>query len=136
MSVDGATIGSIGPGLLVLVAVAADDGDEDVAFLKKKILNLRIFNDEEGKLNRSLLDVKGSLLVVSQFTLYGDCKKGNRPSYSKAAPPAQAEALYEKLIGQFRSEGVPVQSGRFQANMQVTLTNDGPVTLILDSKKG
>ena len=132
VTVEGATVGQISKGLLVLVAVEADDGPEDLAFLKKKILNLRVFEDQQGKMNLSLKDVAGNVLMVSQFTLYGDLRKGNRPSFSRAAPPTQAKELYQALIDQLRSEGITVESGRFQAMMEVALINDGPVTLIVD----
>ncbi|MDA2924315.1 D-aminoacyl-tRNA deacylase [Acidobacteria bacterium AH-259-L09] len=135
VTVQDEVVGAVCKGLLVLLAVEATDTVEDVSFLKRKILNLRIFEDEQGQMNLSLLDVEGELLIVSQFTLYGDCRKGNRPSYSRAAPPTHAEKLYEELIEQIRSEGVTVRTGIFQAMMKVALVNDGPVTLIVDSKK-
>jgi D-tyrosyl-tRNA(Tyr) deacylase len=106
-----------------------------LAFLKKKILNLRVLEDEQGKMNLSLLDAGGSVMMVSQFTLYGDSRKGNRPSYSRAAPPTLAKELYDELIKQLRQEGVTVETGKFQAAMKVALVNDGPVTLIVDSNK-
>jgi len=121
--------------LLVLLAIEAGDGLTDLAFLKKKILNLRVLEDEQGKMNLSLLDAGGSVLMVSQFTLYGDSRKGNRPSYSRAAPPTLAKELYDELIKQLRQEGVTVETGEFQAAMKVALVNDGPVTLIVDSNK-
>ena len=134
VSVSGETIGRIGSGLLALTAVSRDDNDNDLIWMSRKIIDLRVFDDDNGNLNLSLRDVHGQLLVVSQFTLYGDCKKGRRPSYSEAAPPAQAEALYNRFVEILR-EAVPgVQTGRFQAEMEVCLTNDGPVTLILDSR--
>ena len=136
VTVEGATVGEISKGLLVLLAVEASDGLQDLAFLKKKILNLRVFEDEQGRMNLSLRDVGGSVLMVSQFTLYGDVRKGNRPSYSRAAPPTLAKKLYQELIDLLRREGVVVEAGKFQAMMQVALVNDGPVTLIVDSKKG
>lgn len=125
----------ISRGLLVLLGVGSGDTEQDVFFLKKKIKNLRLFPDEEGKMNRSVEDIGGEILVVSQFTLYGDCRKGNRPSYSRAAQPQEAERLYEMLIEELRTDGLPVKTGTFQALMKVSLVNDGPVTLILDSKK-
>ena len=134
VTVQGKTVGSIGVGLLVLLAVELDDGEADVRFLSKKILNLRIFDDDQGKMNRSLLDQDGALLVISQFTLYGDCRKGNRPSFSRAAPPEQAERLYRGLLQELRSEVPKVEAGRFRSHMQVTSVNDGPVTLIVDSR--
>ena len=135
VTVEGTSVGEIDQGLLVLLAVEASDGPEDLDFLKKKILNLRVFEDGEGKMNLSLREAGGSILMVSQFTLYGDLRKGNRPSFSRAAPPAQARELYQELIDQLRSEGVTVEAGEFQAMMKVALVNDGPVTLIVDSSK-
>ena len=135
VKVDGEEIGRIGTGLLVLLGVHGEDSDEDVRWLAEKIINLRVFEDEGGRMNRSLLDTGGEILVVSQFTLYGDCRKGRRPSWSKAAPPERARILYERFCEQVRSTGVTVATGRFQAMMQVSLINDGPVTLLLDSNK-
>jgi len=135
VTVENRAVGEISKGLLVLLAIEASDGLRDLAFLKKKILNLRVFEDEQGKMNLSLQDVGGSVLMVSQFTLYGDSRKGNRPSYSRAAPPTQAKELYQELIEQLRLEGVTVEAGKFQAMMKVALVNDGQVTLIVDSKK-
>ncbi len=135
VTVEGRAVGEISEGLLVLLAIEASDGLQDLAFLKKKILNLRVFEDEQGKMNLSLLDAGGSVLMVSQFTLYGDSRKGNRPSYSRAAAPTQAKELYQELIEQLRSEGITVEAGKFQAMMKVALINDGPVTLIVDSNK-
>jgi D-aminoacyl-tRNA deacylase len=133
VTVDGEVCGQIGAGLLVLLAVEQDDEEKDLAFMSRKILNLRVFDDDKGRMNRSIKEAGGELLVVSQFTLYGDCRKGNRPSYSRAAGPEKAERLYERLIQEMRREGVRVAGGRFQAMMKVTLVNDGPVTLIVDS---
>ena len=135
VTVDETVVGEISKGLLVFLGIEIDDSEEDLAFLKRKILNLRIFSDSDGKMNRSLVDTGGAVLLVSQFTLYGDCRKGNRPSFIRAAPPAWADELYQELIRQLRSEGVAVESGEFQAIMKVNLVNDGPVTLIVDSKK-
>lgn len=135
VTVDETVVGEISKGLLVFLGIEIDDSEEDLAFLKRKILNLRIFSDSDGKMNRSLVDTGGAVLLVSQFTLYGDCHKGNRPSFIRAAPPARADELYQELIRQLRSEGVAVESGEFQAMMKVNLVNDGPVTLIVDSKK-
>ena len=134
VTVEGNVIGAVSKGLLVLIAVGMEDSPEDVLFLKRKILNLRIFEDSQGTMNRSLLEVGGELLIVSQFTLYGDCRKGNRPSYSRAAPPSRAHELYQELVRQIESERVSVRTGRFQAMMKVSLVNDGPVTIIVDSK--
>jgi D-tyrosyl-tRNA(Tyr) deacylase len=134
VSVAGETTGRIGPGLMVLTAVSRQDTEKDLVWMAGKIIGLRVFDDENGNLNLSLRDICGQLLVVSQFTLYGDCRKGRRPSYSEAAPPAEAEALYNKFVEIVRESVPDVQTGKFQAEMEVRLTNDGPVTLILDSK--
>jgi D-tyrosyl-tRNA(Tyr) deacylase len=127
------TVGSIGAGLLVLLGVSRDDLPEDADYLLDKVLHLRIFPDDEGKMNRNIQESGGSLLVVSQFTLYGDCRKGRRPSFDQAARPAQAQALYEYFVAAARRGPVPVETGTFQAAMKVHLINDGPVTLLLDS---
>jgi D-tyrosyl-tRNA(Tyr) deacylase len=128
-------VGEIDAGLLVLLGVARDDGKEDADYLAEKITNLRIFNDQQGKMNLSLRDRGGAVLVVSQFTLYGDTRHGRRPSYIDAAEPEKANALYEYFVERVRSQGIRVETGVFQAMMQVNLTNDGPVTILLDSKK-
>jgi D-tyrosyl-tRNA(Tyr) deacylase len=133
--VDGAVIGRVGRGLLVLVGAADDDAEADVAYLADKVVGLRIFADENGQMNKSLAEVGGGLLVVSQFTLYGDCRKGRRPSFVKAMAPGPAEQLYERFVAAARASGVPVETGRFRAMMDVELVNDGPVTLLVDSKK-
>lgn len=133
VAVDGEVVGAIGHGLCVLLGVGAADGDGDAERLSKKIVALRVFEDDAGQMNRALADVGGGMLVVSQFTLYGDCRRGRRPSFTTAAPPAQAEALYERFVARARAEGVPVETGRFRTHMQVALVNDGPVTLLLDS---
>jgi D-tyrosyl-tRNA(Tyr) deacylase len=135
VTVGGTVVGKIPKGLLVFLGIESDDGEKDLAFLKRKILNLRIFPDSDGKMNLSLVDTGAAVLLVSQFTLYGDCRKGNRPSFIRAAPPDRADQLYRELIRQLRSEGVSVESGEFQAMMKVDLVNDGPMTLIVDSKK-
>lgn len=127
--------GRIGRGLVVLLGAADDDMDADVVYLVDKVVALRIFPDEQGSMNRSVVDVGGALLVVSQFTLYGDARKGRRPSFVKAMAPGPAEQLYEKFVAAARAAGVPVETGRFRAMMQVELVNDGPVTLLLDSKR-
>jgi D-tyrosyl-tRNA(Tyr) deacylase len=134
VTVDGREVGRIGRGLLVLLGASRDDTRKDADYLLDKTLHLRIFEDEAGKMNRSLLDVGGALLVVSQFTLYGDCRKGRRPSFVQAAPPETAEELYEDFVGKARERGVPVETGQFRAMMDVALVNDGPVTLILESR--
>jgi D-tyrosyl-tRNA(Tyr) deacylase len=127
--------GKIGRGLLVLLGVGSDDTPTDADYLAEKVVNLRVFEDDEGKMNRSLLEVGGEMLVVSQFTLYGDARKGRRPSYSSAAPPDQANQLYEYFVEKARGYGVRVETGVFQAMMDVQLINSGPVTVLLDSKK-
>lgn len=132
--VNGTMISQIGSGMLALVGIAEPDTVHDGDFLAEKIVNLRIFEDESGKMNRSLLDVHGEMLVVSQFTLLADCKKGRRPSFVAAARPEKAIPLYELFIEQIRKAGIPVQTGQFGAMMDVTLINDGPVTLIVESK--
>lgn len=134
--VDGRTVGRIGAGLLVLLGVGREDGPSEADFLARKISNLRIFEDPGGKMNRSVKDIEGGMLVVSQFTLYGDCRKGRRPSFADAAPPESATALYERFVDRVDQEGVAVQTGRFGALMRVSLVNDGPVTLIVESPGG
>jgi D-tyrosyl-tRNA(Tyr) deacylase len=127
-------IGRIGPGLLVLLGISQPDEEKDADYLADKIAHLRIFEDDDGKMNRSLVDTGGEMLIVSQFTLLGDCRKGRRPSFVKAAPPEKAEKLYDYFVYQVRLKGISVASGQFQARMAVSLVNDGPVTLILESK--
>ena len=133
VKVDGKTVGEIGGGLLVLAGVSHDDTVADAAFLAKKTVNLRIFDDADGKMNWSVLDTGGDILAVSQFTLYGDCKKGNRPSYIDAAGPEKGLKLYDEYVKQLRDLGLRVATGIFQAEMEVGLVNDGPVTLVLES---
>lgn len=133
--VDQEKIGSIGPGLVVLLAVHRDDQQGDLDWLMDKIVHLRIFEDTDGKMNRSLLDTGGAMLIVSQFTLYGDCRQGRRPGYGQAARPELAETLYEAFIHAVRQRGIQVATGRFQATMAVELVNEGPVTLLVDSAK-
>jgi D-aminoacyl-tRNA deacylase len=133
VTVDGQISGQIGTGLLVLLGVSREDAEADAVYLLDKILNLRIFPDEAGRMNRSLLEINGALLVVSQFTLYGDCRKGRRPGFDQAAPPETARALYEYFVSAARARAVPVETGIFQAHMEVELTNDGPVTFVLES---
>jgi D-tyrosyl-tRNA(Tyr) deacylase len=134
VTIAGETAGEIGPGLLVLLGVTHDDTAEQAKWLAEKIVGLRIFNDADGKMNRDVTEVGGSALIVSQFTLYGDCKKGRRPSFIDAARPEVAIPLYESFINAVQALGVSVASGRFGADMQVELVNDGPVTVIVDSK--
>ena len=133
VTVDGQVVGAIGSGLLVLLGVGRDDAEGDAAYVAGKIHDLRLFADAEGRMNRSVAEVGGAVLVVSQFTLLGDCRRGRRPSYGAAAPPDRARALYEALVARLRSAGLPVRTGEFQALMDVELVNDGPVTVLLDS---
>jgi D-tyrosyl-tRNA(Tyr) deacylase len=133
VSVRGEKVAEIGRGLMVLLGVGEGDGEEDADYLAGKIAGLRIFDDAQGRLNLSVLDIGGSVLLVSQFTLYGDCRKGRRPSFIRAAPPDEANTLYELAAERLRSRGLEVETGRFQEEMQVALVNDGPVTLILES---
>lgn len=135
VTVAGETVGSIGPGLLVLVGVARDDGPPDVAYIANKIANLRVFADDRRLLQLTVSEVGGAVLLVSQFTLLGDCRKGRRPSFDQSAPPEQAELLYNNLADTLSQQGLPLATGRFKAMMEVSLVNDGPVTLLLDSKK-
>ena len=135
VEVDGKTIGEIGRGLLVLLGVADDDGEDDASQIAKKVAQLRIFNDADGKFNLSLEDVGGAVLLISQFTLLGDARKGNRPSFIAAARPEQAVPLYESVEQYLRDRGIPVATGEFGAHMDVHLTNDGPVTILLDTRK-
>ncbi len=134
VEVDGRVCGSITGGLLVLIGVAKTDTPADADYLVEKLLRLRIFRDEEGKMNRSVVEAGGSLLVVSNFTLYGDCSKGRRPGFDLAAAPEEARALYEYFVEKLRTRQVPVETGIFQATMEVHLVNDGPVTLLVESK--
>ena len=135
VTVDGEITGEIGRGILVLLGVSKNDSEKEALYLLEKTLNLRIFEDPEGKMNLSLLDIKGELLVVSQFTLYGDARKGRRPSFIDAAAPAEANRLYEFFVSEARRQIARVGTGRFQAMMDVELVNDGPVTILLDSDK-
>ncbi len=132
-AVDGDLIGRIGRGLVVLLGVGANDGVAELNWLADKIIGLRIFEDDAGKMNRSLAEVAGAVLVVSQFTLYGDCRKGRRPSFTSAAPPELAERLYEEFVARVRAAGIEVATGRFREHMLVSLVNDGPVTLWIDT---
>lgn len=133
--VDGQVVGAIGVGLLVLLGVAVDDTDADLSYIVDKTTGLRVFPDADGRMNVDVRDAGGALLVVSQFTLAGDCRKGRRPSWDGAARPDQARAWYERAIVAWRAHGLTVETGVFQADMQVALVNDGPVTLLLDSRK-
>jgi D-aminoacyl-tRNA deacylase len=133
--VDGAVVGEIAQGFLVLLGVGQGDGADEVAYMAGKIRDLRLFPDDEGKMNRSLLDIGGGVLVVSQFTLYGDCRRGRRPSFIAAGAPDLAKALYEDVVKELRASGLTVATGIFQADMKVELVNDGPVTILLDSSK-
>ncbi|MBP1744571.1 MAG: D-tyrosyl-tRNA(Tyr) deacylase [Firmicutes bacterium] len=133
--VDGKVIGQIDRGFNVLLGISREDTAEDVKYMKDKIINLRVFEDDQGKLNRSLLDVKGELLVISQFTLYGDCRKGRRPGFTEALGGDEANSLYEEFVRLCREEVSRVETGEFGADMMVSIENDGPVTLLIDSKK-
>ena len=135
VSVNGETVGAIGPGLMVLIGVSVNDRDTDLKYMAEKVPNLRIFDDENGVMNRSVLDAGGSILAVSQFTLYGDARGGRRPSYIQAARPEEANAMYQRLVEAWRQKGLHVETGIFRADMQVSLVNDGPVTILLDSEK-
>ncbi len=135
VTVEGDTIASIAQGLVILLGVAKGDSEVDVAYMADKIPKLRIFSDETGKMNQSIVETKGALLIVSQFTLMGDTHRGRRPGFDAAAPPDTAQRLYESAAQTIREHGVPVQTGKFGANMVVTLENDGPVTFILDSHR-
>ncbi len=134
VSVDGQIVGSIGKGIMLLIGVADSDTAADIDFVADKCVNLRIFEDDEGKMNRSLLDIGGEVLAISQFTLLGDTRKGRRPSFIRAAPPEQGEMLYERFVETIRSSGVPVETGIFGTMMDVDLLNYGPVTIIVESK--
>lgn len=134
VTVDGKTVGKIGAGLLVLLGIAKKDIIQDVDYIADKILNLRIFEDDDNKMNRSVLDTGGEMLVVSQFTLLGDCSRGRRPSYIEAAEPEKANQFYELFVDKIRGKGIRVETGIFRAMMDVSLVNDGPVTLIVESK--
>ena len=133
VTIDGKLEAAIGPGLLVLIGIAATDGTPEADYMAGKLVNLRVFSDSEGRMNRSAVDVNAALLLVSQFTLYGDCCKGRRPSFDAAAPPDKARSLYDYLVTRIREQGLLTETGVFQASMQVELVNDGPVTLLLES---
>jgi len=135
VSIAGQVVGKIGRGLVIFVGVANGDTERDAGYLAQKATNLRIFADEAGRFNLSALEIKGELLVVSQFTLLADTGRGRRPSFTEAAPPAQAEGLFEQFVAQARTSGLKVETGRFQQYMQVTIQNDGPVTILLDSRE-
>ncbi len=133
--IDGREVAAIGPGLVILLGVGKDDTETDASYVANKILNLRVFPDHDGWFNFSVLDARGELLVVSQFTLYGDCRNGRRPSFSGAACPENALGLYQSLVGHLEKSGLRVATGEFQAMMSVGIVNDGPVTILIDSKK-
>ena len=128
-------VGAVGAGLMVLIGVSKEDTDKDLKYIVEKVMNLRVFDDENGVMNRSVLDVGGSILAVSQFTLYGDARGGRRPSYFRAAGPEPANELYERAVAAWRDSGIHVETGRFRTEMMVSLVNDGPVTILLDSEK-
>jgi len=132
---EGELVGNIGPGLLVLVAIAKDDGPAALDYVAQKVLGLRVFDDPQGKMNLSLGDTRGAILAVSQFTLFGDVRRGRRPAFDEAAPPELARPMYQEFLDRIRAAGVACESGRFQAKMQVELVNDGPVTILIDSKR-
>lgn len=134
VTIDGQVVGEIGAGLVVLLGVGHDDTERDVQFLAEKLVGLRIFDDTQGKMNLSLADVGGAMLVISQFTLLGDASRGRRPSFTAAAAPEMAEQLYEQFVARVGALGIPVATGRFRQHMEVSLTNDGPVTLIIESR--
>jgi D-tyrosyl-tRNA(Tyr) deacylase len=135
VEVEGKTIGEVSPGLLVYLGVGKGDTEQDAEFIADKLVNLRIFADEAGKMNRSVIDIRGGVLLISQFTLYGDCRKGRRPGFDAAAEPTLAEGLYEKVGSLIAASDVPVAKGSFGAYMQVSSLNDGPVTFLLDSSR-
>jgi D-tyrosyl-tRNA(Tyr) deacylase len=135
VTVSGETIGAIGPGLVVLLGVADGDGPADLEYVASKVAGLRVFRDEAGKMNLSVVDTGGAVLVVSQFTLLGDVRRGRRPAFDGAAPPSSARAIYEAFIGRLRAAGLTVESGQFQAEMLVALVNEGPVTILIDSRR-
>ncbi|WP_066502781.1 D-aminoacyl-tRNA deacylase [Abyssisolibacter fermentans] len=135
VTVDDLAVGEVENGLMILLGVQDGDEDKDTKYLVDKIVNLRIFEDENGKMNKSLIDTKGEMLVVSQFTLLGNCRKGRRPNFMEAAEPQKAEKMYEDFVSQCKEFGLKVQKGKFGAHMMVSLTNDGPVTILIDSKK-
>ena len=134
VKVEKTIVGNIKTGLVVLLGIGHNDTEKDADYLAEKIINLRIFEDDNGKMNKSLMDVKGDLLVISQFTLMGDCRKGRRPSFVKAAPPEMANKLYQYFINQTKTKGVKTETGKFQALMDVSLVNNGPVTISLDTE--
>ena len=135
VKVDGNIVGEINRGFNVLIGISKEDTEEDMKYIKDKLINLRVFEDENNKMNLSLSDIQGELLIISQFTLYGDCRKGRRPSFSSAARPEVATKLYEEFIEKARKEGIVTKTGQFGAHMMVDLTNDGPVTILLESNR-
>ncbi len=135
VKVDSVEIGKCGQGFLILLGVGNEDSQKDVEVLGNKIMKLRVFEDEEGKMNRSIQEIGGEMLIISQFTLYADCRKGNRPSFTKAAPPSVSKPLYEAFVEMIRKTGIHAECGEFGADMKVELLNDGPVTIVLESKE-
>ncbi|NTW72328.1 MAG: D-tyrosyl-tRNA(Tyr) deacylase [Eubacteriaceae bacterium] len=132
---DNVTVSTIGRGVLVLIGIKEDDTIKDMEYIRDKVINLRIMDDEQGRMNDSVLEKNGEIMLVSQFTLYGDCRKGRRPSYIRAASPETAKSIYENVVKAFEESGLVIKQGVFQADMKVTLINDGPVTILLDSEK-
>lgn len=135
VTVEGSVVGNIGPGIVVLLGVGKDDNDSDINYMVEKIPNLRIFEDEQGKMNKSLIETGGEILLVSQFTLYGDCRKGRRPGFTDAAGPEKGNAFYQQVVKELKAKGIRVETGVFQAEMLVEIINDGPVTILLDSAR-
>ncbi|SME88612.1 D-aminoacyl-tRNA deacylase [Pseudobacteriovorax antillogorgiicola] len=135
VTVEGKTVGSIAQGLLVFLGIGQDDKQSDIAYIRDKVVNLRIFNDDHGNMNLSAADLGAEILLVSQFTLYGDCRKGRRPSFNQSAPIVSAKEIYEASVTEFKASGLKIETGRFQAHMNIASINDGPVTIMLDSQK-
>lgn len=135
VKVDNNIIGQIQKGFVVLLGIGKEDNEEDIKYICEKIINLRVFEDAQDKMNLSVLDVEGELLIISQFTIYGDCRKGRRPSFDTAAKVEEAKRLYEKFLEEIKNNGIKIEAGEFQADMKVSLVNDGPVTMLLDSKR-
>jgi len=135
VEVNGQTVGKIHTGLVAFAAVGREDTDKDLLYIAEKLTNLRLFEDDQGRLNRSVREVDGGILAISNFTVYGDCRKGRRPNFTAAAPPAEAETLFERFLAHLKATGVPVATGQFGARMKIHVVNEGPVTVLLDSRK-